>query len=121
MSAIGSNSKKARSAQYEHELDRKLNAASGGFLFIWVGITLFASAGWGLGLVGVGFVVLGEQLARKYFAIEFEKPWVVAGLLIFLGGVVVMLGLESSIVPVLLIVIGVALLGSTVSRRQEGE
>ncbi len=116
MPEIGLSGQNARSPEHEHELDRRLNAASGGVLLIWVGATLLARAGWGIGLVGVGVVLLGEQLARQKLAIKWEKSWVVAGFLLLVGGVVVLVGLVSSLVPVLLIIVGIALLGSTVRR-----
>ena len=121
MSETVATSKESRSAQQEHELDRRLNAASGGLLLIWLGIVLFTHAGGGLVCVGAGVVIVGEQLARMYLAIKFDKFWIGAGCLILAGGVVVLSGLGSSLVPVLLIVIGASLLGSTVRWRGRDE
>jgi len=101
------------------ELDRKLNAASGGLILIWLGIALLLHAGWSLGLVGVGALLVGEQVARRYHEVKFEQSWLVAGFVILGGGIVARMGLGFWIVPALLIAIGVALLGSAMSRRQE--
>ena len=94
----------------------KLDAAAWGLFFVWVGVALIANLGWGLGLLGVGVITLGGQLARKYFSLTVERFWVVVGLLFVLGGVWELLGLQFSLVPILLIVAGVALLLSAVRR-----
>jgi hypothetical protein len=94
----------------------KLDAAAWGLFFIWVGVALIAHIGWGLGLLGVGVITLGGQLARKYFSLTVERFWVVVGLLFVLGGVWELLGLQFSLVPILLIVAGVALLLSAMRR-----
>ena len=94
----------------------KLDAAAWGLFFVWVGVALIAHIGWGLGLLGVGVITLGGQLARKYFSLTVERFWVVVGLLFVLGGVWELLGLQFSLVPILLIVSGVALLLSTMRR-----
>ena len=94
----------------------KLDAAAWGLFFVWVGVALIAHIGWGLGLLGVGVITLGGQLARKYFSLTVERFWVVVGLLFVLGGVWELLGLQFSLVPILLIVAGVALLLSTMRR-----
>ena len=94
----------------------KLDAAAWGLFFVWVGVALIANLGWGLGLLGVGVITLGGQLARKYFILTVERFWIVVGLLFVLGGVWELLGLQFSLVPILLIVVGVALLLSAVRR-----
>jgi hypothetical protein len=94
----------------------KLDAAAWGLFFVWVGVALIANIGWGPGLVGVGVITLGGQLARKYLSLTVERFWVAVGLLFVLGGVWELLGLRFSLVPILLIVAGVALLLSAVRR-----
>jgi hypothetical protein len=94
----------------------KLDAAAWGLFFVWVGVALIANIGWGPGLVGVGVITLGGQLARKYFSLAVERFWVVVGLLFILGGVWELLGLQFSLVPILLIVAGLALLLSAIPR-----
>lgn len=95
----------------------KLDAAAWGLFFVWVGVALIANFGWGVGLLGVGVITLGGQLARKYFGLAIERFWVVAGLLLVLGGVWELLGLQFSLVPILLIVAGVALLVSALRKQ----
>jgi hypothetical protein len=51
-------------------------------------------------------------VARKYFGLAIEPFWVAVGLFFVLGGVWELLGLQFSLVPVILIVAGMALLFS---------
>lgn len=95
---------------------KKLDAVGWGLFFVWVGVALFADVGWGLGLLGVGIITLGGQLARKYFGLAFEGFWAVVGLLFVVGGVWELLGVRFSLVPIVLIVAGIALLLSATRR-----
>jgi hypothetical protein len=96
---------------------RKLDAVAWGLFFIWVGVALIADIGWGLGLLGVGAITLGGQLARKYFGLAIERFWVGVGLFFVLGGLWELLGVEVGLVPIMLIVAGVALLLSAMRRQ----
>ncbi len=88
----------------------KLEAAAWGLFFVWVGVALIANIGWGVGLLGVGVIALVAQVARRSFGLAVERFWVVVGLLFVLGGLWELLGLQLNLVPVLLILAGVALL-----------
>jgi hypothetical protein len=91
---------------------RKLDAIGWGLFFIWVGIALLANLGWGIGLLGVGILILGGQMARKYMALRFETFWALVGALFVIGGVWELLSVRVSLIPILCIVAGVALLVS---------
>ena len=95
---------------------QKLDAAAWGLFFVWVGVALIANVSWGLGLLGAGVITLGAQLGRKYFGLAVEPFWIVVGVLFVLGGVWELLGVRFSLVPVVLIVAGVALLLSATRR-----
>jgi hypothetical protein len=95
----------------------KLDAVAWGLFFVWVGIALIANIGWGLGLLGVGVITLGGQVARKYFGLAVERFWLVVALFFVLGGVWELLGLQFSLVPIMLIVAGMALLFSAMRRQ----
>lgn len=101
------------------ELDRKLNAISGGLLLIWVGVALLVDIGWGAGLIVVGIVILGEQAVRRYFSVKFDQFWVVVGAVSVASGVLMLFGVEVSLVPILLIVLGIALMASILSKREK--
>ena len=97
-------------------LAHKLDAVGWGLFFVWVGTALIAGVGWAVGLLGVGAITLGGQLARRYFGLAVEQFWVAVGVLFVLGGVWELLGLEFSMVPIVLIVAGMALLLSAIRR-----
>lgn len=94
----------------------KLDAAAWGLFFVWAGVALIADIGWGVGLLGVGVITLGAQVARKSFGLAAEGFWIVVGLLFALGGVWELLGVQFSLVPIVLIAAGAALLLSTMRR-----
>ena len=68
-------------------LNKKLDAAAWGLFFIWTGTAFLAHVGWGAGLLGVGMITLGAQVARRYFALKLEGFWVVVGFLFTVGGI----------------------------------
>ena len=95
---------------------QKLDAAAWGLFFVWVGIALIANVGWGLGLLGVGVITLGGQALRKNFGLGAQGFWVVVGLLFVLSGAWELLAVRVSLVPIVLIVAGVALLLSALRK-----
>lgn len=101
------------------DLDRKLDAAGWGLFFVWVGIALLLDVGWGIGLLGVGILTLGEQAVRRYFGLNIDGFWTVVGVLFLAGGFWEMAEIQFSMVPFLLILAGVAVLLS-VFRKQGG-
>ena len=100
-------------------LHKKLEAAGWALFFIWVGVALFAHIGWGVGLLGVGIIILGAQVARKYFALKLEGFWVAVGFLFGVGGFCKLVNVQLGLLPILCIVAGVALLVSTLIRSRE--
>jgi hypothetical protein len=96
----------------KHVLHEKLDAAGWGLFFIWIGIALVAHVGWGAGLLGVGIIILGAQVTRKYFGLKLEGFWVASGFLVVLGGVWKLFNVPLDLMPILCIVAGVALLVS---------
>ena len=112
----------------KRELARKLDAAGWGLFFIWIGIAVLTSVGWGATLFGIGVITLGGQLVRKYSGLPLERFWLVVGALFFVGGLwkALALGLgrpaiAGAFVPIICILAGATLLVSAlVSRRAEG-
>ena len=94
----------------------RLDAVAWGLFFVWVGIALVANLGWGLGLLGVGVITLVGQVARKSYGLAMEGFWLAVGVLFVLGGVWELIGLRFSVVPIMLIAIGVGLLVSTMRK-----
>ena len=100
-----------------HVTAHKLDAIGWGLFFIWVGIAFLANLSWGEGLVGVGVLVLGGQLARKSLGLTFESFWAVVGALFVIGGVWELFSVRVSLIPILCIVAGVALVTSALFGR----
>jgi hypothetical protein len=86
-------------------------------VLIWIGIALFEHVGWGAGLLGVGIIVLGAQVTRKYFALRVEVFWVTVGFFFVVGGVWELLNVQSGLIPILCIAVGLVLLVSTLVGR----
>ena len=103
-------------------LDKKLGAAAWGLFFIWTGIAFLADIGWGAGLLGVGIIALGAQVARRYFALKLEGFWVTVGFLFTVGGIWKLFQVQVGFMPILCIIAGFALLVSIfVGRARNSE
>lgn len=94
------------------QLAQKLDAAGWGLFFLWVGVALLLGFSWGVGLVGVAVITLAGQAARRHFGLGVQAFWVVVGLLFLVGGFWELYQVQVSLVPVLLIIAGIALLAS---------
>jgi hypothetical protein len=98
-------------------LNKKLEAAAWGLFFIWTGIAFLADVGWGAGLLGVGIITLGAQIARRYFALALERFWIAVGFLFIMGGIWRQFNVQLGLWPILCVVAGVALLASIIVGR----
>jgi len=98
-------------------IGRRLDAAGWGLFFIWVGISLLMEFSWGVGLIGVAAIIFLGQTARRYFGRKLEKFWVIVGVLFLLGGVWELYQVQVGLGPILLILVGSALLLSLFRRR----
>ena len=99
------------------DLDRKINARSGGALLMWIGLALLVQAGWGVGLMGVGVILLVEQGVRRHLAVDFAWFWVGAGVVALGVGTAIASGLHGALVPLLLIIAGGLVVGSSFRGR----
>ncbi len=108
---------KNRDLKNNQGLEKKLGVAGWSLFFIWMGIAVFAHVGWAAGLLGVGSIILGIQVTRKYFRLRFEGFWVVMGSFFILGGVWELFSVPVSLLPVLCIAGGFILLVSIVLGR----
>jgi hypothetical protein len=82
--------------------------------FLWIGIVMLANVSWGWFLLGVGILTLAIQSARWQMNMKIEGFWVACGAVFLAGGLWTLLNLPWPFVPILLILLGVALLGKTV-------
>lgn len=100
-------------------LMRMLDTIGWGFFFIWLGIAFLANAGWAVVLLGSGLILLGSQLARSYFSLAVNRFGLMLGVIISVAGIFRLLDLQLDktpipdwALPILLIVLGVAILVS---------
>ena len=101
--------------------ERNYSTIGWGLFFIWIGICYIAGFGFTVGLLGVGIIILGIQLARMFSNIKYEVFWVVVGILFVLGGIWNLLEIEFDLVPILLIIAGVLLLISALTGKKKIE
>jgi hypothetical protein len=105
--------------------NRNLEAAAWGALLIWWGITeLVKSLPDGTGAIGIGLILLGLNAARSLNGIPTSRFSIVLGILALvwggleLAGVVLSLPFELPVFAILLIVLGVTLLASELTRSR---
>ena len=91
------------------------------WFFVWIGISFLANFGLAIGLLGIGIITLGMQVARKYFNLKFEWFWVVVGLLFLIGGIWDMLAFKVPLVPILIILAGIVMLISVFWSKPSAE
>ncbi len=96
-----------------NEVAGKLGAVGWSLFFIWIGVALLIKVDVGIGLLGVGVITLGAQAARKYFNLKLERFWVVVGFVFVIGGIWALFEPRLPLLPIVLIVAGLALLVST--------
>jgi hypothetical protein len=114
-----------QASEGKRELARKLDAGGWGLFFIWIGIAVYTSVGWGATLFGIGVITLASQLVRKYSGLPFERFWLVVGALFVFGGLwkALAIGLgrpaiAGAFVPIVCIAAGAILLVSALSSRR---
>ena len=88
----------------------KLDAVGWGLFFLWMGVALLFEFSWGVTLVGIGIITLGEQLARFASNLRMQGFWVVVGVGFLLGGIWQAMDAELPLVPILLILAGLTVL-----------
>ncbi|MDH3727505.1 MAG: hypothetical protein OER77_08245 [Myxococcales bacterium] len=100
------------------DLQKKLDAGGWGLFFIWAGVAWLMEIHLGVALLGVAVITLGGQLARWVLKVAVEPFWIVVGLCFAVGGTWSLLGTETSLIPILLIIAGGALLLSVLRRKR---
>ncbi len=99
------------------ERARQLDSVAWALFFIWVGVSMLVPIPWGWFLVGVAVLILAVQFARWQMGMTIEGFWVACGAVCLAGGLWNVLELPWPLAPILLILLGMALLGRAVVRR----
>ena len=97
--------------------ERRIEAIAWAAFLAWLGLSVLAAVGWGWGLLGVGVITLGAQVARRRANVGEEPFWVWAGTLFAVVGLWSLASPSLSVVPALALVIGVALMTVNLIRR----
>ena len=105
-------------------LAKKLDVVSWGLFFIWVGLAFIAHVGWATGLVGVGAIAVGTQVARKYFGLPVERFGLVIGIGFVVWGLWELFSIpfgkariSGGLLPIFLVVLGIVLVVSALRRK----
>ncbi len=101
---------KIRTLLTDQDKAARLDTIGWALFFIWVGIAWLADLGTGIGLLGIGAITLGTQFLRKLVGIRVDVFWLVVGILLVLGALWDLLAVRLSLLPLLLIAVGVVLL-----------
>ncbi len=99
------------------DLEKKLDAGGWGLFFIWVGVAWLMEVDLGVTLMGVAAITLGAQLVRWLLKVAVEPFWIVVGSCFAAASAWSLLGTDVSLVPILLILAGAALLLTLLRRR----
>ena len=63
----------------------KMSMTGWALFFIWLGIVFSFNLGASMGMLGVGLITLGIQIARKMSGMKVEGFWILVGGLLLLG------------------------------------
>ena len=98
-------------------LSDRLDGIGWALFFIWIGIAFLVDVGWGWGLLGIGVSILSEAAVRWYLQLNIGAFWIACGFLFVVGGIWELFQIELPLVPVLLILGGVAMLIGAIRGR----
>ena len=93
-----------------HERGSRFDAIGWALFFVWVGVAWLAGFSLGTGLFGVAIITLGMQGIRKIYGVPIEWFWVLVGLGFAAAGLWQWIDIQKPLAPVVLIVIGIAIL-----------
>lgn len=99
-------------------LERRLDAGSWGLFFMWLGLGLLLDVDDAIWLLGVAAIVLGTQALARILKLKVEGFWIVVGVCFLLGGLWDLFDLTVSLIPILLLVGGAALLLAAFRAKQ---
>ncbi len=107
-----------RAASERAPVEKTLDGAGWGLLFIWIGISLATHVGWGVALVGVGLIMLGVQAARRLSGLALDRFGLTVGGVLVAGGIWERVDGSVDIVPLLSIAVGIVLLVTALAGRR---
>ena len=94
-------------------LNKRLEAVAWGLFFIMLGCRLLVPETFlpkGVWSIGVGLILIGLNVARYFTQIKMSGFTVFLGVVSIIGGILALVGMEQVEGPILLVVVGAALL-----------
>jgi hypothetical protein len=86
---------------------RSIDSIGWALFFMWVGIAMLANFSWTVSLIGTAVIVLGVQGALFFRRERLDIFMLAIGVVLLFGTITDMYGLPLSLIPALLIVIGI--------------
>jgi len=102
------------------ELDKRLDTIGWGLFLIMIGGIWLVPEGTvpeGTWLIGVGLIILGLMAIRSMNGIKINVFWLVVGMIALTIGIGEVYGINISVLPILLIIIGANIVIKSVSRK----
>ncbi len=93
------------------EAARRVDSVAWATFFIWVGVAMLMEVPWGWFLSGVGILTLAAQFFHWQLDRKTDRFWIACGVVFLAGGVWTLLQMQWPLAPILIILLGVALLG----------
>lgn len=115
MRIVGTTTPSGSSPPETKEQIRQLDSIGWAILLIWIGVAVLADVGWGWTLLGMGCIILGAQTTLWRRSEGIDAFSVACGVVFLVGGAWLVLGLTWPLAPVLLILLGVAMLWNAMS------
>jgi hypothetical protein len=98
--------------------EERLGTVGWGLFFLWIGLALILGFQLHISLIGIGVIILGMQLVRKYFKFKFETFWLVVGICLIFFSLVKIPQINIPVIPILLIVFGILFFISAFKKKQ---
>lgn len=107
-------------ASGKNAFSRQVDSVGWAAFFIWIGVAVLGGIGWAWSLLGISAIVLSVQAALRLNQ-EGADPFMVAcGIVLLVGAVWELLGLDWPLAPVLLIALGLVMLWNVLFRHRAG-
>ena len=94
----------------------RLDTVGWALAFIWAVVAMLANVGWAWLLIGLGAIVLGMQAALRIFERRASFFWIACGFALLAGGLWQLFQLMLPLTPLLLILVGLAILFGALRR-----
>jgi hypothetical protein len=104
----------SRNTAQKSPASRQIDAIAWALLFIWIGVVVLTKISWGWSLLGVSAIILGAQANLWRVGEKIDSFGVASGVVFLVGGLSELFGLNWSLGPILLILLGAVMLWNAV-------